>query len=218
MKPMTEPNRLYSEFTLVDLLDAFSSNAPVPGGGSAAAVAGALGVSLLIMASGLPKSRTGAPDEAADLAEAGARLRPLRDRLTELIDEDGAAYTAVMDALRLPKTSTAESHERKRALQAAMIGATDVPVDVMRVCQQALAGGVVIARNAYRAAASDVTVGIELLVAALRGCAVNIAGNLSGVTDAAYVERIAAESRQLSLDGARDAAQALELLSAPPPR
>jgi len=74
MAPETRP---FSEFALIDLLDAFASNTPVPGGGSAAALAGALGVSLLIMAAGLPKSRTGAPEEAADLAEAAARLRPL---------------------------------------------------------------------------------------------------------------------------------------------
>ena len=166
---MAEETRPYSQFAVIDLLDAFASNAPVPGGGAAAALGGALGVSLLIMASSLPKSRTGAPEEAADLAEAGARLRPLRDRLTELIDEDGDAYTAVMSALRLPKTSAADMAERTRALQSAMRGATDGPLDVMRACQQALAGGVVVARNAYRAAASDVAVGIERLAATARG-------------------------------------------------
>ena len=81
---MPEDTRLYSEFALIDLLDAFASNTPVPGGGSAAALAGALGVSLLVMAASLPKSRTGAPEEAADLAEAAARLRPLRDTLVQL--------------------------------------------------------------------------------------------------------------------------------------
>jgi formiminotetrahydrofolate cyclodeaminase len=65
---MPDTSRPYSEFALIDLLDAFASNAPVPGGGSAAALAGALGVSLLIMAASLPKSRTGAPEDAADLA------------------------------------------------------------------------------------------------------------------------------------------------------
>lgn len=77
----------YSEMALVDLLDAFASNEPVPGGGSAAALAGSLGVSLLIMVAGLPKTRTDSPEEAADLSEASARLRPLRDALTGLIDD-----------------------------------------------------------------------------------------------------------------------------------
>ena len=78
----------YSEMALPDLLDAFASNEPVPGGGSASALAGSLGVSLLIMVAGLPETRTGSPEEAADLSEASARLRPLREALTGLIDDN----------------------------------------------------------------------------------------------------------------------------------
>ena len=168
---MTE-TRPYSEFALIDLLDAFASNEPVPGGGSAAALAGALGVSLLVMAASLSKSRTGAPEEATDLAEAAARLRPLRDRLVELIDADSSAYQAVMAALKLPKASDEEQARRNETLQSALKEATDAPLDVMRAGQQALAGGLIVARNAYRVAASDVAMGIELLGASVRGAVV----------------------------------------------
>ena len=208
--------RPFSEFALIDLLDAFASNTPVPGGGSAAALAGALGVSLLIMAAGLPKSRTGAPEEAADLAEAAARLRPLRDRLVELIDADTDAYRSVMAALKLPKASEEERSRRTHALQSALKGATDVPLDVMRVCQQALAGGLVVARNGYRVAASDIATAIELLGATVRGTAISIDGNLSSITDTSYTARVKAECEQLADDSARDAAQALDALSEAP--
>ena len=206
-------SRSYSEYALVDLLDAFASNAPVPGGGSAAALSGALGVSLLIMAASLPKSRSGAPEEAADLAEAAARLRPLRDTLVRLITEDSDAYRAVMAAMKLPKASEEEQSARTAALQAAMEGATDVPLDVLRATQQALAGGLVVARNAYRVAASDVAMGIELLAATLRGAAISIDGNLNGIRDSSYTGRVAAEREQLAAEGLRDAEQALEALS-----
>src|SRR5688572_33273855 len=103
----------YSEMALVDLLDAFASNEPVPGGGSASALAGSLGVSLLVMVAGNPKTRTGAPEEAADLSEASSRLRPLRDALTVLIDDDSAAYSAVLEAMRLPKDTAERSEERR---------------------------------------------------------------------------------------------------------
>ena len=116
---MPEETRPFSEFALIDLLDAFASNAPVPGGGSAAALAGALGVSLLVMAASLPKSRTGAPEEATDLAEAAARLRPLRDSLVQLIDADSDAYRAVMAAMKLPKMADDEKLTRTAALQSA---------------------------------------------------------------------------------------------------
>lgn len=208
--------RPFSEFALIDLLDAFASNAPVPGGGSATALAGALGVSLLIMAASLPKSRTGAPEEAADLAEAAARLRPLRDTLVELIDADANAYRSVMDAMKLPKSSESEQLRRTDALQSALKEATDVPLNVMRVCQQALAGAVIVARNGYRAAASDIAVGVELLTAAVRGLGVNIDGNLSGIKDDSYAARVRTEREQLAEDSARDADQARKAVSGEP--
>lgn len=212
---MADP-RPFSEFALIDLLDAFASNAPVPGGGSAAALAGALGVSLLIMAAGLPKSRTGAPEEAADLAEAAARLRPLRDTLVTLIDADSDAYRAVMNAMKLPGSSADERTARTAVLQSALKEATDVPLDVMRAGQQALAGGVIVARNAYRVAASDVAMGIELIRAGVRGAALSIDGNLPSITDEAFTARVATEREQLADDSARDAGQALEAVSGAP--
>ena len=206
-------SRPFAEFALIDLLDAIASNEPVPGGGSAAALAGALGVSLLVMAASLSKSRTGAPEEATDLAEAAARLRPLRDRLVELIDADSSAYRSVMAALKLPKTSEQEQAGRNEALQSALKEATDVPLDAMRGCQQALAGAVIVARNGYRAAASDIAVGVELLAATVRGLGVNIDGNLAGIKDDSYTARVRTEREQLAEDSARDADQALQAVS-----
>ena len=203
----------YSAYAVIDLLDAFASNEPVPGGGSAAALAGSLGISLLVMAAGLPKTRTMAPEEATDLAEASSRLRPLRESLIELVDRDSDAYREVMAALRLAKDTDAEKAARRQAIQEGMREATAVPLEVMRACQQALAGAVVVARNAYRIAASDVGMGVELLVAALRGGGMSIDGNLTSVADAAYVERARTERKQLEADGLADAERARTLLS-----
>ena len=107
----------YSTMAVEDLLDAFASNEPVPGGGSAAALAGAVGVSLLMMVASLPKTRTGAPEEAADLSEAASRLRPLRETLTSLVDQDSEAYQAVLAAYRLGKSTDAEKAARRDAIQ-----------------------------------------------------------------------------------------------------
>ena len=203
----------YSSFAVIDLLDAFASNEPVPGGGSAAALAGSLGVSLLMMAAGLPKTRTMAPEEATDLAEASSRLRPLRESLIALIDRDSNAYRAVMAALKLPKATDAEKAARRAAIEAGMHEATDAPLEMMRACQQALAGAVVVARNAYKVAASDVGMGIELLAATVRGCAMSIDGNLASIADAAYADRVKTERRQLEADAAADADRARALLA-----
>jgi formiminotetrahydrofolate cyclodeaminase len=200
---------LYSEMTLVDLLDAFASNDPVPGGGSASALAGSLGVSLLVMVAGLPKTRTGAPEEAADLAEASSRLRPLRDALTTLIDDDSAAYSAVLEAMRLPKETNEEKASRTQAIGVAMQGATEVPLETMRHCQQALRGALVIARSGNRNAATDTTTGVELLRAGLRSASMNVDVNLRSLTDAGLAARIRTERDELLEEGETDARQAL---------
>jgi formiminotetrahydrofolate cyclodeaminase len=206
----------YADYALIDLLDAFASNEPLPGGGSAAAVAGALGVSLLLMVAGLPKTRSGAdaPEEAADLAQAAARLRPLRDRLVGLIDRDTRAYRSLIEAYRLPKASEEDRAARTRAIQAAVRAATDVPLETMRECQQALAGAVIVARNGLRSAASDTGVAVELLMAAVRGSALNVDTNLKGVTDHHYCDRIRTERHQLAADSTADAERARQALSA----
>jgi formiminotetrahydrofolate cyclodeaminase len=198
---------------LADLIDAFSSTDPVPGGGSAAALAGAVGVSLLIMVAGLSKTRTGAPEETADLAEAAARLHPLRDALAELVDRDSDAYREVLAAFRLPKVSDAEKAARTEAIREATRAATDAPLDTMRFCQQALRGAVIVASNGSRKTTSDVGVAIELLIAALRGGRLNVDINLAGLNDEGYTARVRDEVEELVADAVEDAERARRALT-----
>ena len=202
----------YSEMALADLVDAFSSTDPVPGGGSAAALAGTVGTSLLLMVAGIPKTKTGAPEETADLADAASRIRLLRDSLLARVDRDSEAYGRVMAAFRLPKASEAEKAQRQQAIDAATREATEVPLETMRACQQALRGAAIVAANGNRSAASDVGVAVELLLASLRGARMNVEINLKGLADADYVARIRTEAGQLERDAAADADRARELL------
>jgi formiminotetrahydrofolate cyclodeaminase len=210
--PTTSRQPAYSEMALADLVDAFSSTDPVPGGGSAAALAGAVGASLLLMVAGIPKTKSGAPEETADLADAAARLRPLRDSLLDLVDRDSEAYGQVMAAFKLPRGSDAEKSQRQQAIETATRWATEVPLDTMRACQQALRGARTVATNGNRSAASDVGVAIELLFAALRGARMNVEINLAALSDKEYVARIRTEVGQLENDARGDAARGRELL------
>jgi len=198
----------FAEMALADLIDAFSSTDAVPGGGSAAALAGALGVSLLMMVAGLPKTRTGAPEETAVLAEAASRFHPLRDALVELVDRDSDAYRQVLAAFRLPKVSEAEQAARTEAIDAATRAAIDAPLETMRFCQQALRGAVIVATNGSRKTTSDVGVAVELLMAALRGARLNVDINLAGLNDETYAARIREEVEELVADAAEDAERA----------
>jgi len=203
----------YSTCALSDLLDAFASNDPVPGGGSAAALVGALGVSLLMMVAGLPKTRTGAPEEAADLSQASARLRPLREALEQLIDRDAAAYHAVIAAYKLPKISAEEQANRRQAITDAMRAATETPLDTMRLCQQALEGAAIVAANGLRSASSDVGVAIELLLTAAKGAGMNVDVNLEAISDASYTDTIGAERSELEAESIAAAARARRSLT-----
>src|SRR5262245_25106844 len=118
--------------SLTDLLDAFGSPDPTPGGGSAAALIGALGASLLAMVAGLPKTRTGVPAEREALDAARADLQRLQRTLIELVDRDAAAYDLVVAAFRKPKGTDEEKARRSAAIQDALRVATEVPIETYR--------------------------------------------------------------------------------------
>lgn len=208
------PSRRYSTLNLKELLDAFASNAPVPGGGSASALAGATGVALLIMVASMQKA--GAAAQSADLAAAVVRLGPLRDALTSLIDRDSDAYSSVIDALRLPKSNDAQAVAQRQAYESAMRGATEAPLEVLRMCRRALAEALIVAAQGRRSAASDVGVAIELLRASARGASMNVGTNLPALPDRAFVDRVQAERQQLDEQSAADAERALAMLQRPP--
>jgi formiminotetrahydrofolate cyclodeaminase len=195
----------YSALAVADLMDALASNEPVPGGGSAAALAGGAAVSVLLMVAGLPRTKTGAAEEAAALATAAARLRPTRDALIALIDRDAAAYQEVVAAFVLPKGSDEEKAARSAAVQAATRAATETPLDTMRVCRQALRDAVTVVRNGRSSARSDAAVAVELLLAVVRGAGLNIDANLASLKDAAFAGRVRAERLKLEADGTADA-------------
>jgi len=93
-----------------------------------------------------------------------------------------------------------------------MHGATRVPLETMRFCQQALRGAITVAANGNRNAATDTGIAVELLTAALHGAGMNVDVNLEETSDAAFVERTAAERAQLAADAEADAARARDLL------
>ena len=188
---------MLTDRTLRDLLVAFAAPDPTPGGGSASAVASAVGASLLIMVAGLPKTRTGSDDDRAALAGAATALTAVQQQLTEAIDLDAAAYDQVVAAYRLPKGGEAEQTSRAAAIQRALRSATDVPLGVMRLSGLALKQAETIAAHGHRAASSDVGVAVALLGAGFRGARLNVEINLDRLHDQAYVEAVKSELERL---------------------
>jgi formiminotetrahydrofolate cyclodeaminase len=180
-----------------DLLAAFRSPTPAPGGGSAAALAGAVGASLLAMVAGLPNPRAATPEETTRLGEAGSRATALAARLLALVDRDTEAYTGVMEAFRLPKGTDEEKAARSARIQEATTAATEAPLEVMRACAEALALAGEVTALGNPNAESDAKVGRELLGAALRGARHNVDVNLGSLKDAGYVARAREEAERL---------------------
>ena len=205
--------RSYSNSSLRDLLDAFASTAPAPGGGSAAALAGAIGVSLLVMAAGIRPSRPGGSTESLELADAADRLRSLRPALAALIDRDADAYTSVIAALRMPITNKETEVQHRTAFESAMRAATDVPLDTMRACRRALGEAPVVASHSIRSTHGDVGVAIELLRAAVRSAGITVDANLSSLRDVEYVGMVRTERQQLESESAAYAEHGLSRLT-----
>jgi len=177
---------MFSNLTVTDLLNAFSSPDPTPGGGSASALAGAFGASLLAMVAGLPKTRTNSPEERSTLDSARRGLLELRTQLVELIDRDAVAYDQVVAAYKLPKGTDSEKAARKAAIAAALRTATDVPLLTMRACSEVLGLGKLVAEHGNLSAASDIGVGLHLTMAGLSGARLNVDTNLSSAGDQDY--------------------------------
>jgi formiminotetrahydrofolate cyclodeaminase len=180
-----------------EFIEILASPTPTPGGGTAAAIAGAMGAGLLMMVAGLPRTRGNADDERAALAPARDTLAAARKALEHLADRDSHAFEAVMAAYRLPKGTDDEKAARKAAVGAALEQASDVPLDTLRRAVEALEVGATVARLGNPSASSDVLVGVGLLLAAAEGAAANVRVNLAGIGNTAYAAAAAGELERL---------------------
>lgn len=184
------------------LLDRFASDDPTPGGGSAAALAGALAAALVEMVAGLPKTRTGAPEEREKLNDARAAAAKAGARLRQLVDLDTDAYNAVTGAYRLPKATDEEKAARSTAIATAMRQATDVPLETCERAADVLRAAAVALAHGNANASSDVRTAIALCRAALDGGAENVRVNVSSPSIAAQAPLLLArlETIRLPLD------------------
>lgn len=205
----------FADLPLSSFLDALSSSEPTPGGGTAAAVSGAIGTSLLMMVAGLDKTRTGSDAERVKLSEARAGLTSIRQRLLTLADTDSEAYDHVVAAYRLPKTTEIEKTARKEAVRRAMRGAAEAPLDTLRATCEAGRHAKVVAQHGNPSAASDVRVALELLEASAAGAVANIEINLASLDDERYQEATAATMLDLTNRLTETLAAARSALNAP---
>jgi formiminotetrahydrofolate cyclodeaminase len=176
--------------TVTDFLDALASNAPAPGGGSVAALSGALGAALLSMVCNLTlgkKRYAAVQDEISALVE---KTEALRHRLTDLLEADVQVYTGVSTAYKMPRKTLEEKAARSAAIQDALKAAAQVPLDVAGACVEVLELCTQTAEQGNVNAVSDAGVAALMAEAGLRSAALNVIINMNAIKDKAFSAKL----------------------------
>jgi formiminotetrahydrofolate cyclodeaminase len=213
---MGDSTTALSELSVRELTARLASREPIPGGGSAAALAGAMAAALVSMVVELTAGRPDAAEHAETLHDLGEAATQRMSALLDLAEEDAAAYAAVVRARRLPKESEADREVRARALRTAMVDAARVPLRTAEVAAEVLGLAHAIAPIGNRNAVSDAGVAAQLAAASARGALLNVRINLphlaadeplrtTAPADIARLERLAHEQERETLEvvGAR---------------
>lgn len=169
-------------------LDELSSSAPTPGGGSVAALSGALGAALISMVCNLTtgkKQYTGVQEDIAGLLEQSEELRRL---LTDLLEADIHAYTQVSQAMKMPGETNEQKAARAAAMEEALKAAADVPMQVAEACIRVMDLCRPAAEKGNTNVVSDAGVAVLMAEIGLRSAALNVLINLSWINDEAFVK------------------------------
>ena len=172
-----DPDRL-NDLPARQLIERLASGDPIPGGGSAAALAGAMGAALIEMVVTLTVGRPAAADHESELTQIAVAATGLRSELLNLVELDAFAYDAVVRARRLPRETDREREARAVQVASATREATRAPLQTARLAERILALAERLAPIGSRNAVSDVGVGALLAVTSLRGGVLNVRINL----------------------------------------
>ncbi|RMH65479.1 MAG: glutamate formimidoyltransferase [Calditrichaeota bacterium] len=195
-----------SHLRVHDFIDEVSRESPAPGGGSVAALAGALGAALSSMVSNLTANRRGSEDVDDVLNETAEVCQDIQRLLIRAIDEDTNAFNAYMDARRLPATTEEEKQKRNQAMLEGLKQAVHVPLNTARQSFRALKVAATVGKYGNPASITDVGVGAQMAFAGVQGGIYNVLINLKDIDDAEFVN----EMRQRCTALEEEARQALD--------
>ena len=197
-----EPQDSLVKMNLREFCNETLSDSPAPGGGSVAALMGALGVSLGGMVANLSAGKRGWDDKLEYFSGWAVKAQQLKDELLSLVDEDTAAFNKVMDAFALPKGSADEKVARSAAIEQATKCAAEVPLKVMETASKSYELLADMADKGNPASVSDVGVGALATRACIEGAALNVRINLAQLKDEKFKDGLAQRMRKISADSA----------------
>ncbi|MFQ5873460.1 MAG: cyclodeaminase/cyclohydrolase family protein [Dehalococcoidia bacterium] len=180
---------MFRDRSLDRFLDELASKAPVPGGGSVAALSGALAAGLVSMVCNLTLGKERYAHVQDEIRTLLARSEELRRRLIELLKDDVQVYTKVSAAYKMPRQNEEGKKTRTEAIQAALKDATEIPMKVAEACVEILDLCIPVAEKGNVRAVSDVGVAALMAEAGLRGAALNVLINLGAIEDEGFCRR-----------------------------
>lgn len=177
-----------------DFADLLASNAPAPGGGSTAALCGALAAALAAMVANLTHGKPEYVQHDGEMDRVAAQAQELKERFLHLIDADTEAFNRVMEAMRLPRKSEEEKAAREAAMEAANREATLIPFQVVETCDGLPALIEAVIERGNRNSLSDAGVAALILGTACDGAAMNVRINLQGIEDRRWAKELDART------------------------
>lgn len=187
---------MYPEMPIEAFLARLASADPEPGGGAAAALAGATGAALVGMVASLTLGREKFAAVQEEMEQARSRAESLRAALVAAIDQDAESFRRVMDAYRLPRQTEEEKATRKQALQHALREATAPPREVVRLCREVAGWSRATAEKGNPQVITDAAIAGILAEAAAQSAALNVRINLGPIDDPAFTEPLWAEIQE----------------------
>ena len=178
---------MFQEQQLQTFLDQLASKASTPGGGSAAAIMGAMGAALVSMVVNLTVGKKKYEDVEAEMRGFLAQSEDLRARLTHMVQADVDVFDKVMAAYGMARETEAEKAARSEAIQAALKEATDVPLACAQLCADVIELCRPVAEKGNLNVISDAGVAVLAAHAALRSAALNVYINIGGIRDQEFV-------------------------------
>jgi len=185
------------EMTVRGFADELSMDSPAPGGGSAAALCGALSAALSSMVANLTVGKKGYEAAAEEMKTVAVEAQKLKDVLLQAVDDDTRAFNKVMDAFRLPKKTEEQTHEREAAVENANQGATLIPLEVMRRSIACLRLARQVALKGNQNSVSDAGVAGLTAQTAAEGAYFNVRINLPGIKDEGFRKKALDEALSL---------------------
>ncbi len=183
--------------SLQEFLDELASNAPTPGGGSGAAVMGAMGAALISMVCNITIGKKGYEEVEDDMKDVLKQAEALRDRLTDMIRADVEVFDRLMAAYGLPKETGEEKAARSEEIQASLKEATDVPLNCARACAEAIDLCRAAAEKGNLNVVSDAGVAVVAADAAMKSAALNVYINVGSIKDKAFAEERSTELEKI---------------------